>query len=97
MSSSEARNYLPTGPFIPVNQIPNEIRRFLFEKKNKFSFPPGQPRPPIDREALRTMTLLAEISLIVFMCVAVLLVAVMVLICCWQIAACCHERRRSKR
>ena len=88
LTGASARN---SGPYIPVSEIPNEIRRFFSSKKAK---PATYPPPLVDPGDVRTITLLAQISLVVFILICVLLVVLLCILCGFNIL---NFSRRKKR
>jgi len=99
MASSEERTLLlPSGPYIPVKEIPNEIKKFFHKLKNPFASDSGHHRvlagpPPGD---LKQLALLTEVALIVFICVAIIVTILMVSACFWAIIGACERRRRRR-
>ncbi len=93
--TSQARSFLPSGPYIPVDQIPNEIKRFFQTKLG-----PKHPQTAgllIRPETLRALTLLTQVALVVFFCVLLLLIFCLVLICGVQLAQCCREKSERRK
>lgn len=91
----ESRNYLPSGPYIPVKEIPNEIRRLFLNKKAKFA--PTYPYPVASVDDIRSLTLLTQISLAIFICLCVLLIFLLIGICCLQITRTCRKRNKNRK
>ncbi len=97
--SSRSLLPLPSGPYIPVSEIPNEIKR-LFDKATRPFFGDARPHPPpplLRPEEARTLTVLAQAALVVFVCVVAVLLVVLCVVCVAVLADCCRETNRSRR
>ncbi len=104
LDDKESRSFLPSGPYIPVKEIPNEIRRFFESKKNFFfpfsssaSVPAAYPPPGALRpDEVRTLSRLAEASLIIFVVVVIVVAIVVLLICFYTVAECCRQCQETR-
>lgn len=91
--ASREGGFLPSGPFIPIDQIPNEIERLLFGKKpDKVSN--GYYVELVRAEDIKDITLLAQIALIVFIIVAFVLIFILLFVCILRTYYACRKPRR---
>jgi hypothetical protein len=87
--AAAAGRFLPTGPLIPVDQIPNELRRLFASKKVP---PPAPPLPVVQPDEVKSLTLLAQVALVVFISVCLFLLLLLLLFCCVQLRRCYRRR-----
>ncbi len=88
----------PSGPYIPVNEIPNEIKKWFEKKKSPFKSKPHlHPPRPVNPDELRTLATIAQVALIAFVVAIIILVILIILISICAVADACYRKRQQNR